>query len=191
MVVIFINGVPGTGKTTVAHKLAARLSVEEIIQTDFLKQVFRYLEHDENSYMPSHQAWRLFGNKTKKNIIKGFENCIDYFEPWITGLSGFSSKRLKIVIVEGVQATPKIFERIPGEKKGFLLVNDEKVNLKRLESKNSKRTNPHNLFFEHYDVIKILQEHLKKQALSQGFEIIENKDSDKTADRIVEVLNGL
>ncbi len=191
MVVVFINGIPGTGKTTVAHKLAAKLAVEEIIQTDFLKQVFRYLEHDEHAYMASHQAWRLFGKKTRENVLKGFEYCVDFFEPWIVGLANLSRQRLQTVIVEGVQATPKVFQKIVGEKIGFFLVNDEKTHRSRLHSKNRKRTNPHNLFTEHYDVIQIINQHLTKQAKKNGFIIIKNNDSNQTAKKIVEELNGL
>ena len=84
MGVILINGVPGSGKTTIAYKLAAILEIEEVIQTDTIKEVFKVINHPEIALSTTHSAWKFFGEKNEQNIINGFKAHTKYFEDFLT-----------------------------------------------------------------------------------------------------------
>ena len=63
--VVFINGSPGTGKSTLAIKLADRLNVDTILQTDLLKEMWKSgrVENNGQSYQKECTYWFQFTNQ--------------------------------------------------------------------------------------------------------------------------------
>ena len=141
MVVILINGAPGSGKTTLAFKLADKLSIDQVIQTDTLKLFFRINNHSPISLIPSHEVWKLFGKKTSENIIKSFNIHTISFERFLLKAVNLTQEEGKDIIIEGVHATPKLFNSITYKNKiGFFLDVSEKELIKRYDQKNEKRS---------------------------------------------------
>lgn len=194
--IVFINGMPGSGKSTVALRLVSELGYEQVVQTDFLKNVYRYLGLSEEAFIPSHQAWRLVGEKTSENAVKGFEQSVNVFEPWINGLVSLCNQCLQGVVVEGVHATPRVYEQVKTRKKGFFLNTTPDRREEWIKDKLDKRKKPsnpqfknHRALLEYFDIIQALNTHLLSQARRTGFTIINNNDSDKTVQKILSELS--
>ncbi len=181
MGVILINGVPGSGKTTIAYKLAAILEIEEVIQTDTIKEVFKVINHPEIALSTTHSAWKFFGEKNKHNVIKGFKEHTKYFEDFLLKIIEITEKEGKNIIIEGVHATPRLYSLIETKNKiSFFLNIDESNRLVRCDIKNSKRKVKNTDWYNNADVISFLNSYLKKEAVKNNVNIIDNlnlKDS--------------
>jgi len=181
MGVILINGVPGSGKTTIAYKLAAILEIEEVIQTDTIKEVFKVINHPEIALSTTHSAWKFFGEKNKHNVIKGFKEHTKYFEDFLLKIIEITEKEGKNIIIEGVHATPRLYSLIETKNKiSFFLNIDESNRLVRCDIKNSKRKVKNTDWYNNSDVISFLNSYLKKEAVKNNVNIIDNlnlKDS--------------
>ena len=108
MAVIVLNGMPGSGKTRLAIELAKKLDIEQIIQTDTIKELFYIQNYPELAYCATHCAWQFLGMKSLQNIINGFLAHTKFFENTLLKIIEVTQEKGKNIIVEGVQITPRI-----------------------------------------------------------------------------------
>lgn len=104
-----IGGVPATGKSTIALKLANLLSIKVCVGLDEVKEVIKIYETDPFIHKSSHDAWELIGPHNKTNIIKGFVRYCQVFQKSVQAIIKRSEKNGENVILEGVQLLPKFY----------------------------------------------------------------------------------
>ena len=97
-------GVPCTGKSTLALRFAHEHSIRTIIHTDYVREVQRIDAPQAKSplMMVTHSAWRLFGEPSADNIIKGFTTHVDAVLPALLAVVQKLSRDGFDAIVEGV-----------------------------------------------------------------------------------------
>ena len=190
MTVIVINGMPGSGKTTIAFTLASMLGIEQVVQTDVIKEILKINNYPEISYCPSHKAWEFFGIRNAKNIISGFEMHCRFFENYLLSISKIAEEKGKTIIIEGVQAIPNFFKKLKCKKIGFYLyLNDEKEHIRRFKLKNKKRVIKNNGWFENFEIIRLLDSYMVSLASEAGMQVIDNSNFFRTINEIVKNLN--
>lgn len=193
MAVITINGVPGSGKTTIAIELAKILHIEQIVQTDTIKDFFKINSMDPVSYCATHEAWKFIGDKNITNIINGFKMHTKFYENFLLRMIEISQHEGKKIIVEGMQITPEIFSRIETEEKyGFFLdIPSKKEHFIRFDLKNMRRTKNNNKWYENYDIISILNSFLKKECKKNNIVMINNTSFNETIRKMIETLHSI
>ncbi|MDD5418207.1 MAG: AAA family ATPase [Candidatus Nanoarchaeia archaeon] len=190
--IIIINGVPGSGKTTIAHRIASLLGIDLVIQTDTIKEIFRMHNLPEISYTNTHEAWKFISSeKTSNTVIAGFRKHAEFYERYISKLAEVCHEK-KHIIIEGVQATPKLFDMIKSdEKMGFYLkIPEKEEHLGRFELKNLMRREKNSKWYANYNSITLIEEHLLKLAENSGFKIINNNSIDETIVKIISSIKG-
>lgn len=100
-----IFGAPGTGKSTLAALMSARLNGAIVVNTDLIKEWLQMSYANSIFNLNSHDAWKLVGEKNDQNIIEGFEKYADAFLDSIQALLIHLFKKFRIVILEGVHFT--------------------------------------------------------------------------------------
>jgi len=73
---VFIYGVPGSGKTTLAKALSSALNIEyfeaDLIRRDAQKE--KTLENEPFFFLPTTEAYKGIGERTQRNVIDGMLN---------------------------------------------------------------------------------------------------------------------
>jgi len=194
--VIMIGGAPGTGKTTVAINLAKILKIDQILQTDLLRDVMWLYESEKDNPMlfsMTHECWKFLGKKNRKNVIRGALLHAETLHGKIIAIVRKSLKDGRSIIVEGAHVVPGLARKInPGSGKiyGFILsAKNTKRHLKFFDLKNDERTIPHKKWYENFKEIRTIQSHLVKTAGEDGFHVIENDDIGKTVCKIIELMS--
>jgi 2-phosphoglycerate kinase len=159
--VIFIYGIPGTGKSTLASILSTKLYSASIISTDIVREMVLDNDLSENLWLNSvsHQAWKQFGKKTEQTIVKGFENHAEAVNLYVESLIHRLIKKHNIVIIEGVHFTKKILTQFSHQSFEFIpivlhLPMDKHMN--RLEEKLKIRQQKENVWLQNYAVMTVL-----------------------------------
>ena len=108
--IIFLSGVPASGKTTLARNLAKKLKIDKIIDLDCLKltsQLFVSKSESPYLYTTTHEA------KNVENLtqIEGFNKYCNVVQDVLVKLLD-KMKNEKYIIVEGAQLTPFVLDKI-------------------------------------------------------------------------------
>jgi|SRR3989344_5778869 len=188
--IIIISGSPGSGKTTIAYELAAKLGIKQVIQTDIIKDIFHLNKYPEIALCATHDAWRFFGEKDNENIIKGFNSHAKYFEKFLIELIEISKSKGETIIIEGIHATPRLYSKLKDKKIGFFLTINKEERIRRFDLKNLKRTEKNRGWYENIDAISVIEDYLKLNSQKNKMIIIDNNIIDHTIKKIREYIKN-
>ena len=97
--IIFLGGIPGTGKTTLAYKLALKYKIDKVISLDILKTILK--EYEDNTYIntTTHEAYKIDDLSVVDGFLKHSNIINEYFYKFIQKFND------KVMIVEGATIT--------------------------------------------------------------------------------------
>ena len=183
--IILISGSPGTGKTTLAIKLADILKIDQIVSTDILRTALRSVSNpNQNPFLftVTHESWRYFGEKNKENMLKGFfEHCRTLYNV-INYLIEKSVEEGRDIIIEGAHLTPEFIENINKRHNNVyhfhLFLKDDNALLDRFNLKNYSRRVYYGGWKKNLDVIRFIELNLLSKLKSNV--LIENNSLENT-----------
>ena len=160
MNLIFIYGVPGSGKTYISQKMSNDLKLP-LFEADTVKDELRKLTIKEESpflFLGTCQAYRYFGELNEENAVKGLKAVRQALADKVSE----EIKKHGEVIMEGAFLDPNLI----------------KDNGKMLLVVTTKEEQHRNQFFEHRDRGDANLEEFKAARMIQEFLINEAKDLD-------------
>lgn len=113
-IIIFLGGVPGTGKTTLSYQLALYFHIDKVISLDVLKEITkRYVSIEDCPYLYSttHEAYQIESLDPIAGFKKHCQVIQDLLEPSLKKMTDEHA-----IIVEGAQLTPDFLKHIDLEK---------------------------------------------------------------------------
>lgn len=151
--IILIGGVPGTGKTTLARKIALDFNIEKIIELDTFKSIIKlYIKEDKYINTTTHDAYKIENTNYLDGYIKHC-NCLQkYLLEYIKTI-----QKDEIIIIEGAQLTPNIINSLKEFDILYINLNETKDTL--LERYNKKRRKSN--WEEDIDCIISISDYLK------------------------------
>lgn len=108
--IIFIGGVPGTGKTTLSHQLALKFHIDKVLSLDILKETLKSFigcEDDPYLYSTTHESYQIDGLSPVDGFKKHCERIQSYLLPLLLRIT-----KDHVILVEGAQLTPDILTQI-------------------------------------------------------------------------------
>lgn len=97
--IIFISGVPGTGKTTLAYKMALKYKIDKVVSLDILKASIKTFFNDKYINTTTHEAYKI----DNLNIIDGYLKHCKVINNYYTKI--IKNIKDKVIIVEGATIT--------------------------------------------------------------------------------------
>lgn len=160
--IIFLSGVPSSGKTTIARKLALSLNIDKIIDLDCLKYTCcTFVDKNQDPYLwsTSHEAWSI----ENLSNISGFNKYSSAIQNQLLNTLKFLKKE-KYIIVEGAQLTPKILQKIAKNEFNFIYFYIYPKNKNKLiKNINKKLKNRQGNWLKNLDKIWEIHEYLFNQ----------------------------
>jgi 2-phosphoglycerate kinase len=200
--IVLIGGTTGTGKSTVATQLAARLGITRIISTDAIREVMRSMFSERimpalhtSSFEAAH-AIRGPIPRTADPVIVGFEQQVRAVSVAVEALIERSVLEGTDLIIEGAHLVPGFIESPdwspPWEDKAVVVpivitVDDEDVHrshffLREMEAgqRNVER------YLSHFEDIRKIQKFIRTQAEQRNVPVIASYSLDATLATVID-----
>ncbi len=103
--IIFLGGIPGVGKTTIAYLLASFYHIDKVISLDILKNILKKNNHEKYLCTTTHEAYKI----ENLSIIDGFIKHSRIINKYYVDLIKLFTKE-KVIIVEGATITNEMLE---------------------------------------------------------------------------------
>lgn len=177
--VIFIYGIPGTGKSTMASVLSTKLFGASVVSTDIVREIIIDNQISDNNWLNSvsHQAWQHFGIKTEQTVLDGFINHAAAVHRYVGSAVERLLHKHNVIIVEGVHYTKAIHDYYRSSPIHFIPVAlhvEKEQHIARLEQKLTIRQQQENVWVQNYAVMTLLNTYYRTIADEQTI-IIENE----------------
>jgi 2-phosphoglycerate kinase len=198
---LFIGGIPGCGKSTIATEVANRLGIVRTQSTDMLREVMRIMIPEKLS--PSLHASSFKAGKAMhipelyknpdEHLLYGFQMQSEMVEVACEAVVQRALNENVSMIVEGVHIRPSLLKRIVSSEAVAVPVTLAVLNKKRLvrfikgrSSENKQRRAQR--YLENIDDIWQLQTILLSEADNEDIEIIDNKKVVETTLDIIKII---
>lgn len=189
--IIIISGVPNTGKSTVAVKLASKLDWSVCVGVDQIKEIIK--KYDRNPYLKksSHDGWELIGKRTIRNILLGYQRYCKGLEAGMMQIIERSKVTGENIILEGVQLLPNFYKNIHGFNKIYILIksNFDKKHYKKIIKKIEQRHKIQaDVWSKRDSELKLIQNYLIRKSNTIDYCILEQADGKNLIEKIINII---
>lgn len=129
--IIFLGGVPGVGKTTIAYKLALKYHIDKVISLDVFKTMLKSYSNDPYVNTTTHEAYKI----ENLSVVEGFKkHCQIINNYYYQMLKKFNEHA---IIVEGATVTTEFVQMFKDNEYIYinLSVRDKNILLNRYDEK--------------------------------------------------------
>ncbi len=198
---LFIGGIPGSGKSTIATEVANRLDIVRTQSTDMLREVMRIMIPEKlspslhTSSFKAGKAMHIPGldDDHEEHLFYGFQIQSEMVEVACEAVVQRALNENVSMIVEGVHIRPSLLQRIQSSEAVVVSVCLAVLNKKRLirfikgrSSVNKQRRAKR--YLENLDAIWQLQTILLSEADNADVEIIDNQKIVETSLDIIKII---
>ena len=177
--IIFIGGIPGTGKTTLAYKLALKYKIDKVISLDTIKNTMKefIIPTDKYVFTTTHEACKIENLSVVDGFIKHTRSINSYFKKVVNRFI-----KEKVIIVEGATITNEFINSFCESNIICinLYINNKGILIDRYKSKSKMRKGK---WIDNIESIDLINEYLMSQSL---INIESSEDSLESVERYID-----
>ena len=198
--VILIGSASGIGKSTIAAELARKLSINHLIESDFIRAVVRGIigkEYAPSLHSSSYDAYKNIRNKNRYTsyddlVAAGFDDHAAYVIPALEKIIQRAITDFDDIIIEGVHLVPGLIDTEQFSDYAniyfFVLSSDEESHKERFV-KRAVQIHRGGKQLDFFRENRIIHDHLLKQAEANNVHVINAESIDRTMDKILSIIN--
>lgn len=116
---ILLGGVPGTGKTTIAYKLALKFKIDKVISTDLIKAFAKTYDFGFDRYVftTTHEAYKIDGLSVVEGYLKHSKKINDMVLGILNNIAD------SVIIVEGSTINKSFVDELDKDKYNIIYFN--------------------------------------------------------------------
>lgn len=196
--IIFIGGVPGVGKTSIAGVVAKKLGINIMLSGDYLREFVRPIASGNGTEkilsVSVYEAWKEFGNKDNGTIIKGYLSQCDYLSAGTEAVLKRAVKNGESLILESLYLNQGLVDIIKNNEicAAYLYINDLQTHAKRLNERQfyTHFKSPGERLSAQLDVYKVIMDYSVRLAKDNGLRVFDNADFKKTEKAVVDFVGN-
>ncbi len=199
---LLIGGVAGVGKSVLASALAYRLGITRMISTDAVREILRATIPKDllpTLHTSSFDSWRALAtpHTAEPNaalVMQGFRDQVSRVAVGLRAIQERSAREKTSLVVEGVHVVPGYMThqyqseviQIPI----MLVLEDEALHRDRfaLRERETRGSRTSGAYTQHFDQIRLIQQHLVELARGSGIPLIAAENLDRAIDKGLEVI---
>lgn len=198
--VLLFGGATGTGKSVLAAEVAHRLEIRQVLSTDTVRQIMRLMLSADllpALHVSSYEAWKTIPGSTGKkerDVVEAFNEQSRRVLVGVRAILNRAATEGLSLIVEGVHLVPGLLDTRPPDPDMIIVpivlsTLNKKIHLQRFPKRESqaRRRTAHN-YEAHFHQIQIIQNYILEMADEQDAPIVETRDLDETAPRLLSVI---
>jgi 2-phosphoglycerate kinase len=199
---LLIGGVAGVGKSVLASALAYRLGITRLISTDAVREILRATIPKDllpTLHTSSFDSWRALATPHKAEpsaalVMQGFRDQVSRVAVGLRAIQERSAREKTSLVVEGVHVVPGYMAhqyqheviQIPL----MLVLEDEALHRDRfaLRERETRGSRNSMAYTQHFDQIRLIQQHLIELARGAGVPLIPAENLDRAIEKGLEVI---
>ncbi|MCS7069732.1 MAG: 2-phosphoglycerate kinase [Meiothermus sp.] len=199
---LLIGGVAGVGKSVLASALAYRLGITRMISTDAVREILRATIPKDllpTLHTSSFDSWRALATPhtaepTPAMVMQGFRDQVSRVAVGLRAIQERSAREKTSLVVEGVHVVPGYMtHQLQGEVIQIpimLVLEDEALHRDRfaLRERETRGSRTSGAYAQHFDQIRLIQQHLVELARGAGIPLIPAENLDRAIDKGLEVI---
>jgi len=199
---LLIGGVAGVGKSVLASALAYRLGITRMISTDAVREILRATIPKDllpTLHTSSFDSWRVLttphaAEPSAALVMQGFRDQVSRVAVGLRAIQERSALEKTSLVVEGVHVVPGYMtHQYQGEVIQIpimLVLEDEELHRDRfaLRERETRGSRSSKVYAQHFDQIRLIQQHLIELARGAGIPLIAAENLDQAIDKGLEVI---
>lgn len=199
-IIMLIGGTAGSGKSTVATQVAARLGITRITSTDLIRQVMRAFFSPGLLPVLHHSSFdvpvggiELPGDNAQSDLgLLGYLEQSRQVSVGAQAILERSERERMSTLIEGVHLVPGLVQHVDMTRCAVVevVVHIEDAQTHRshftMRSLQTDGSRPVEHYLHNFDRIRQIQEYLVAQAQRRGVPVVENTYMDNTVHRLVD-----
>lgn len=199
---LLIGGVAGVGKSVLASALAYRLGITRMISTDAVREILRATIPKDllpTLHTSSFDAWRVLATPhtaepSPAMVMQGFRDQVSRVAVGLKAIQERSAREKTSLVVEGVHVVPGYmthqFQSEVIQIPIMLVLEDESLHRDRfaLRERETRGSRTSGAYAQHFDQIRLIQQHLVELARGAGIPLIPAENLDRAIDKGLEVI---
>ncbi len=199
---LLIGGVAGVGKSVLASALAYRLGITRMISTDAVREILRATIPKDllpTLHTSSFDSWQALATPHTAEpsaalVMQGFRDQVSRVAVGLRAIQERSAREKTSLVVEGVHVVPGYMThqyqseviQIPI----MLVLEDEALHRDRfaLRERETRGSRTSGAYAQHFDQIRLIQQHLVELARGSGIPLIAAENLDRAIDKGLEVI---
>jgi 2-phosphoglycerate kinase len=200
--ILLVGGAPGSGKSTIATALAARLDIFRTQSTDMLREVMRVMMPERLLpilHRSSFDAWKALPESAwlddqEEQVASGFRGQADLIAVPCEAVMERAIRERVSLVLEGVHIDPVLIHRLPKDDDIIVvpvMLGILKQDLLRKRIRGRGGTIPHRRaerYLKNFDSIWHLQSYLLSEADKADIPIVVNDDREATLSEMLRII---
>ena len=188
---ILVGGSTGVGKTSISVELARRLEISHVIGTDSIRQIMRLMFSEDlmpEIHASTYDAFEaLDAVQTGERVITAFREQAQKICVGVHALLDRAVEENNSILVEGVNLLPSLLDLSRNLNSAHVIqlavaTLDSEAWQDRFETRAAVENSRAAIrYLEHFDQIRLIQDHILQEADLHGLQIIDNTHLDDAA----------
>ena len=195
--IVFLGGVPGVGKTSIAGAIAKKFDIDIMLSGDYLREFMRPITNADSGKLLDvsvYETWKRFGAKTGENIIKGFEKQSESICSGISATIERAAKNGENLIIESLYLNQALIDTLKkhGACAAYLYISDFDTHAKRLNEREQYThfSSPGGRLVTQLDVYKEIMNYSVNLSKNNNIKVFDNLDFKKTEEDVLKMVGA-